>query len=344
VGFPPPSIESAAAGRLARRARSAFSAEGTLPSGSLVVGSFLVVAGLLVAAVAGLTASHGHGRLVDLFLLGAGVLLAYATGLRTAPLVGVALVATYIALEAHYGRFDGHHAGAIIAFSVLFGAAALAAGAFADGFEAWNSGEDVLAEHPPVEDDDEPVELFTDEPLEVDSLESLLHEAIEGHGALSLLFVRPDGIERVAEERGQETTRAVLDRLADILRGHLRGTHVLHRAGLFDFWVILPRTSLEAARMTAERVRLAVADGRVEVADDEWVRSSVSVGIASCPIDGRTAGLLRAAAERALTAATQLGGNRTVLHSVPPGAPRGWGLAPEPGEPDPPVGAHRPLE
>jgi len=344
VGFPPPSIESAAATRLARRARNAFSAEGALPSGSLVVGSFLVVAGLLVAAVAGLTATHGSGRLVDLFLLGAGVLLAYATGLRAAPLVVVALVATYIALEAHYGRLDGHHTGAIIAFSVLFGAAALAAGALADGFDAWNSGEDVLAEPPPVEDDDEPVELFTEEPLEVDSLESVLHQAIEVHGALSLLLVRPDGIERVGEEHGQEVTRGVLDRVADILRGHLRGTDVLHRAGLFDFWVILPRTSLEAARMTAERVRLAVADGRVEVGDKEWIRSTVSVGISSCPIDGRTVGRLRGAAERGLAAATQLGGNRTVLHSVPPGAPRGWGLAPERGEARPPVGARRPLE
>ena len=95
--------------------------------------------------------------------------------------------------------------------------------------------------------------------------------------------------------------------------------------------------------MTAERVRLAVGEGRVQVDGDDWVRSSVSIGISSCPIDGRTPGRLRGAAERALTAAAQVGGNRTVLHSVPPGAPRGWGLAAE-REVGSEVGVRRPLQ
>lgn len=341
MGFPPPSIDAGAASRLARRARYALSVEGTPPPGSLILATFLVVAGLLVASIAGLAAAHGPGRLVDVFVLGAGVLLAYAAGLRTAALVAAALVATYIALEGHYGRLDGDHTAAVLAFAVLFGAAALAAGALADGFEAWNGGGRAAREPDP----DDYVESEPDdgETLEVDDLEALLHQAIRSHGALSLLLTRPDAIDRLALERGQDATRAVLDRVADVLRGHLRGTDVLHRHGLFDFWVILPRTSLEAARMTAERVRLAVGEGRVQVDGDDWVRSSVSVGISSCPIDGRTPARLRAAAERALTAAAQLGGNRTVLHSVPPGAPRGWGLAPE-REAGSAVGVRRPLE
>jgi diguanylate cyclase (GGDEF)-like protein len=318
--------------------------EGTPPSGALILASFLVVAGLLIASIAGLASLSGDGRLVDVFLLGAGTLLAYAAGLRIAPLVAVALVATYVALEGHYGRLNADHTGSVLAFSVLFGAAALAAGALADGFEAWNrqgyTAPDLLVDDEGFDADD----LDSGEGLEIDDLESLLYQAIRGHGALSLLIARPDGIEQLGDERGQEATRAVLERVADVLRGHLRGTDVLHRQGLFDFWVILPRTSLEAARMTAERVRLAVGDGRIPLDGEDWVRSSVSIGISSCPIDGRTSGPLRNAAERALAAAAQLGGNRTVLHSVPPGAPRGWGLSPERRGAGSAVGARRPLE
>jgi diguanylate cyclase (GGDEF)-like protein len=303
--------------------------EGAPPSGSLVLGTFVVVTGLLVAAIAGLAAADGAGRLVDVFVLGAGLLLAYAAGLRIAPLVAAALVATYIALEGHYGRLDGDHSAAVLALALLFGAAALAAGALADGFEAWNRGGSPSPV--PAEDGQDLIEPAPDpgDALEVDDLEGLLHQAIRNYGALSLLLTSPDAIERLGDQRGQDATRAVLDRVADVLRGHLRGTDVLHRHGLFEFWVILPRTSLEAARMTAERVRLAVGEGRVQLDDGEAVRTSVSIGISSCPIDGRTPGRLRGAAERALAAATQLGGNRTILHSVPPGAPRGWGLAPE---------------
>ena len=316
-----------------------FSAEGTPPSGALVLGAFAVAAGLLIAAIVALAAAHGRGRLVDVFLLGVGLLLAYAVGLRSAPLVAVALVATYVALEGHYGRLDGSHACSVVALAIVFGAAALATGALAESFQSWDSaGPEEPAEwipEPPAHAED----LGPADAAEADTLEALLDQAIRAHGALSLLLARPDGIERMAEDHGQHATRAVLDRVAEVLRGHLRGTDALHRHGLFDFWVILPRTSLEAARMTAERVRLAVGEGRIQTGEHDWMRASVSIGISSCPIDGRTAHRLREASERALAAAGQLGGNRTVLHSVPPGAPRGWGLAPE--TELPPVGAPR---
>lgn len=345
MGFPPPPIDPAIAQRPALRARSPFSPEAAPPSGSLVLAAFALVAGLLIAAIAGLTAAHGDGRLLDLFLLGAGLLVAYGAGLRMAPLSAAALVATYVALEGHYQRLDGHHTGSVIAFSVVFGAAVLAAGALADGFEAWNAtGERALVAEPEAEPEPgQPSEAG--EPPEAETLEALLDDAIRAHGALSLLLVRADRIEELGHERGQEAARAVLDRVSDVLWAHLRSTDVLQRHGLFDFWVLLPRTSLETARTTAERARLAVGNTEVPLDDGQRLGCSISVGISSCPIDGRTAETLRDAAVRALAAAAELGGNRTVLHSAPPGAPRGWGLAPEAEpEPDSAAAAGRALE
>ena len=297
--------------------RPSFAIPDRPPSGRLVVAAFAVVAGLLVAAVAGLAAAHGTGRLVDLFVLGSGLILAYAGGLELAPLAAVALVATYVALESHYGRLDGSHLVSMIAFSIVFGCAALASGALGGGFRSWNRAAE--AEAPGEE-----------AVLEAETLDGVLERAVEHGGALCLLLARPDGIDQLAAERGEDAAHAVLEHVDRVLRAHLRPEDSLSRNGLFEFWIVLPRTSLEAARATAERLRVAASEPSVELEEGELVRSSLSVGVASRPLDGRSVAELRAAAERAATAAEQLGGNRTVLHSVPPGAPRGWGLAPQP--------------
>ena len=52
-----------------------------------------------------------------------------------------------------------------------------------------------------------------------------------------------------------------------------------------------------------------------------------SIGVATYPDDGADQVGLDAAAQRALTRAAELGGNRTVLHSVPADVPPGWGLS-----------------
>ena len=56
-------------------------------------------------------------------------------------------------------------------------------------------------------------------------------------------------------------------------------------------------------------------------------KNDESIGIASFPHDGLSAAELVAAADRALARAIELGGNRTVLVSIPRDAPPGWGLA-----------------
>ena len=187
MGFSSP---SSAPTSLARRARVSFATSEHPPSGRLVLAVFGVVAGFLVAATVGLTAAHGTGRLVDLFLLGAGLLFAYAGGLELSPLVAVALVATYVALESHYGRLDSSHIGSVVAFSIVYGCAALATGALADAFRAWNHGAEAEAGT---------LEARDEEGLpEPDTLEGLLERSIELHGALSLLLARPDAVEELA--------------------------------------------------------------------------------------------------------------------------------------------------
>jgi hypothetical protein len=56
------------------------------------------------------------------------------------------------------------------------------------------------------------------------------------------------------------------------------------------------------------------------------VNLSVTIGVATFPDDALTNDDLVTAARRAFGAGLELGGNRTVLASVPEGAPAGWGI------------------
>jgi hypothetical protein len=127
-----------------------------------------------------------------------------------------------------------------------------------------------------------------------------------GH-PLTLLLVHADG-----SSAGQD---ALVERIADTMRSV---DLVAGREGP-DLWLLLPETTSESARIAAERLRLAAgAAGQ-----------PVSIGAASFPEDGDSAERLGASARKALSRAVELGGNRTVLHTAPSGAPPGWGLSGE---------------
>lgn len=286
---------------------------------------FAAAAGLLLAVAIGFAASDGDGRIVELLVLGAGMILACVAEWRLAALVIVGLPATFLVLESHYGRLDDDHGAGIAFFTLAYAGAGLLAALAGEAFRAWNGtaeaaeaagGEVTLSGYRRA------APRSSSEPT---TIEGAIDAALRSRGLLSLLHVRPDEIDAVAASYGQHATRMLLDRVSDVLRDHLRSTDVLMRHGLFDFWVILPRTHVEAARMTAERIRLAAAEAPVELLEGP-LAATVSIGVAASPVDGTESADLVAAAQRALSGAFELGGNRTVLHTLPPGAPRGWGL------------------
>ena len=104
---------------------------------------------------------------------------------------------------------------------------------------------------------------------------------------------------------------------AIVAGAQIRATDLAVRRGAHDFWLVLPETPDRAARVVGERLRLEL--GTRELA--------LAIGIASFPNDGLSAAELVSAADKALARSIELGGNRTVLFSVPRNAPPGWGLA-----------------
>ncbi len=278
--------------------------------------AFLLTGATLVAAVVGFVAAGGPGRIVELLVLGAGALAAYACGWRFGRFLVVVVVTILLLLESHYGRIDGGHEWSVLLLVLGGGVTTAASSALRDRFDAWNRGRPSRPEASPVP--------RTVAELESGSLEFALLRSLREHEELCLLLA-PDDVEEIVRKHGN-AGRIVLDRVSETLRTHLRATDVLFRQGLYEFWVILPEATVDAARMTAERIRLAVLGEHVPTGGGEAIRLSLSVGIAASPIDGRANGPLVEAAKLALAAAIANGGNRTLLHSIPPGVPPGWGL------------------
>jgi diguanylate cyclase (GGDEF)-like protein len=158
------------------------------------------------------------------------------------------------------------------------------------------------------------------------SLEYEVLRALRHNHPLSMLVAKPDDIQRYARRGGQALVQ-LLEAVGRAIEESLRATDIASRQGEHEFWVILPETSNVSARVVAERIRLGVGGRETEIAPGELVSLSLSIGIAAFPDDALSGDAIVLAAQRALARAVQLGGNRTVMHSVPAGAPSGWGIA-----------------
>jgi HD-GYP domain-containing protein (c-di-GMP phosphodiesterase class II) len=108
-----------------------------------------------------------------------------------------------------------------------------------------------------------------------------------------------------------------LRELAARLVASSRGGDVIARYGGEEFVVLLRNTSVEAVPETAERLRRAVGDVPMVLADDLWLATTISVGGAAWPVHARSADELVRVADQALYAAKRLGRNRVQIG--PPG-------------------------
>jgi hypothetical protein len=252
---------------------------------------------LAFGTAAALAERGGDGRVGEIALVGAVVLLGYLGGIEVAIAAGAAGAAIFLALDALSGRLDGSrswpgvvYAAAIVVAALLSGSARAAPRARANV---------------PTR-----VDPFGRRPRP-GSLGYELQRALRHERSVSLVLIRA---------RVGGPTRRVDARLAEIagaIGAQIRATDLAIRRSAHDFWLVLPETADGSARILGERLRLALG-----TAD-----ASFAIGIATFPHDGLSAAGLVSAAERALARAVELGGNRTVLCSVPRDAPPGWGLA-----------------
>jgi len=133
--------------------------------------------------------------------------------------------------------------------------------------------------------------------------------------AASFLMVDSDSLKQVNDSYGHETGNRLLQHLVKSMQGHLRATDVAARYGGDEFVIMLPDTPARGAMEVAERIRNAV-ETTPFATENGRAPSTVSIGVASFPEDGRSIEALLARADRALYEAKAAGRNRVVQHNA----------------------------
>lgn len=135
---------------------------------------------------------------------------------------------------------------------------------------------------------------------------------------LCLLFIDIDHFKAINDRHGHAIGDQVLCAVAALLSAPLRQSDLLGRIGGEEFVVLMPDTDLDGARILAEKLRLAVEQGRQALPPRSERGVTVSIGVADArPTDASTLNLQKRA-DAAMYQAKQQGRNRVVT-AVPGG-------------------------
>lgn len=127
---------------------------------------------------------------------------------------------------------------------------------------------------------------------------------------LGMLMIDVDHFRQYNNRFGHQTGDEVLRRVARLIAEHRRVNDVVARYGGEEFALLLINADHRVARRLAERLRLRVQSEPFPATRDiPGGRLTISVGVASCPADGKTASGLIAAADAALFRAKRAGRN-----------------------------------
>jgi len=127
----------------------------------------------------------------------------------------------------------------------------------------------------------------------------------------SLLMIDSDNLKSVNDTHGHDAGNRLLKLVAKCIETELRHTDVLARYGGDEFVALLPESPSSGALDVAERIRSAVAASPLDV-DGKRIMTSVSIGLAIYPDDGRSIDTVLARADRAMYTAKEQGRNQVV--------------------------------
>lgn len=124
----------------------------------------------------------------------------------------------------------------------------------------------------------------------------------------SAIMIDIDHFKKVNDSFGHEVGDNVIKQVAEFLQRMSRASDVVARTGGEEYLLVLPDTGLDAARILAERIRVAIAE-RPMVVDHQRISITVSLGVASVVGEVDLDALSREA-DRAMYLAKRGGRNR----------------------------------
>lgn len=143
--------------------------------------------------------------------------------------------------------------------------------------------------------------------------EDQLKRSIASDKSISFLMLDIDSFKQYNDQYGHLVGDIILEELAGILRNNAREFDIVGRYGGDEFIVVLPLADKKQAFYIAQRIKNEVEHHDVRIADDESVKISISIGIASYPEDGNTLRMLTDKADFALYRSKKLGKNVVTL-------------------------------
>ena len=145
--------------------------------------------------------------------------------------------------------------------------------------------------------------------------EQELHRCVRYGGQLSILMLDIDHFKLINDRYGHKVGDLVLKALTQVCAASLRDVDVVGRMGGEEFAVLLPETDRSVAVSAAERLRVAIDQTKVPLADGLPVKFSVSIGVAAMQSADDNLDVLLNRADAALYEAKGSGRNRVCAAS-----------------------------
>ena len=142
-------------------------------------------------------------------------------------------------------------------------------------------------------------------------VDRLFGQAVRYNRPATMLMIDSDNLKAVNDQYGHEAGNRLLKLTAKCIETELRHTDVLARYGGDEFVALLPDTASDRAIEVAQRIIQAVADTPLEY-EGKKIKTSVSIGLACYPEDGRSIDAVQGRADRAMYTAKEQGRNRAV--------------------------------
>jgi two-component system cell cycle response regulator len=144
-------------------------------------------------------------------------------------------------------------------------------------------------------------------------LKALAARAAQGGEPVAVLLMDIDHFKSVNDGYGHDVGDLVLQEFAVRLATNVRAVDLPCRYGGEEFAVVMPETSLEAAKRIAERIRLHVAGSPFRIGDSgDQLTVTISIGVAASSGPSDTPDLLLKRADGGLYEAKSGGRNRVV--------------------------------
>jgi len=131
----------------------------------------------------------------------------------------------------------------------------------------------------------------------------------------SLLLIDIDYFKKFNDKYGHQAGDAVLKQVASMLKKLMRSTDIVCRYGGEEMAIILPSTSNEEAKLTAQKICEHIAQTPFKLTPTTTQNVTVSLGVATYPMDGKTSSELIEYADRGLYAAKANGRNQVGMRN-----------------------------